>query len=66
VRNLGDVMLEGDHVYGDGVSAVIIANAVFFFSIRVFSGLHEIWFQWPAAVLLLIAFLRAAKGRGPS
>jgi hypothetical protein len=28
----------------------------------VFSGLHQIWFQWPAAVLLLIAFLRAARG----
>jgi hypothetical protein len=27
----------------------------------VLSGLNHIWFQWPAAVLLLIAFLRAAS-----
>ena len=47
-------------------SVVLIAITVFLFVINVFSGLHEIWFQWPAAVLLLIAFLRAAKGRGPS
>jgi adenylate cyclase len=47
-------------------SVVLIAITVFLFAINVFSGLHEIWFQWPAAVLLLIAFLRAAKGRGPS
>ena len=45
-------------------SVVLIAITVFLFAINVFSGLHEIWFQWPAAVLLLIAFLRAAKGRG--
>jgi adenylate cyclase len=47
-------------------SVVLIAITVFLFMINVFSGFHEIWFQWPAAVLLLIAFLRAAKGRGPS
>ena len=47
-------------------SVVLIAITVFLFAINVFSGLHQIWFQWPAAVLLLIAFLRAAKGRGPS
>ena len=47
-------------------SAVLIAVTIFLFAINVFSGLHQIWFQWPAAVLLLIAFLRAAKGRGPS
>ena len=45
-------------------SVVPVAIAVFLFAINVFSGLHEIWFQWPAAVLLLIAFLRAARGRG--
>jgi adenylate cyclase len=45
-------------------SVVLIAITIFLFVINVFSGLHEIWFQWPAAVLLLIAFLRAAKGRG--
>jgi len=44
----------------------MIAITVFLFAINVFSGLHEIWFQWPAAPLLLIAFLRAAKQRGPS
>ncbi len=48
------------------VSAVMIAIAVFLFVINVFSGLHQIWFQWPAAPLLLIAFLKAAKQRGPS
>jgi adenylate cyclase len=47
-------------------SVVLIAVAIFLFVINVFSGLHEVWFQWPGAVLLLIAFLRAAKGRGPS
>jgi adenylate cyclase len=44
-------------------SVVLIAITIFLFAINVFSGLHEIWFQWPAAVLLLIAFLRAARGR---
>jgi adenylate cyclase len=45
---------------------VMIAITVFLFAINVFSGFHKIWFQWPAAPLLLIAFLRAAKQRGPS
>ena len=40
------------------LSAVMIAIVVFLFVINVFSGLKDIWFQWPAAVLLLIAFLR--------
>ena len=44
------------------LSRVMIAITVFLFAINVFSGLHQIWFQWPAAVLLLIAFLRAARG----
>jgi adenylate cyclase len=48
------------------VSVVLIAITLFLFAINVFSGLHEIWFQWPAAVLLLIAFLRATKRRDPS
>ena len=48
------------------LSVVMIAIVVFLFAINVFSGLNHIWFQWPAAVLLLIAFLRAAKGRGSS
>jgi len=47
-------------------SAVLIAVSVFLFAINVFSGLHQIWFQWPVAVLLLIAFLRAARGGGSS
>jgi len=47
-------------------SAVLIAVSLFLFAINVFSGLRHVWFQWPVAVLLLIAFLGAAKGRGPS
>jgi adenylate cyclase len=43
-------------------SAVLIAIAGFLFVINVFSGFHRIWFHWPVAVLLLIAFLRAARG----
>jgi adenylate cyclase len=46
--------------------ARLIALAVFLFLINVFSGLHHIWFQWPAAVLLLIALLwGAGRGRPP-
>src|ERR1700722_3863788 len=44
-------------------SVVLITITIFLFVINVSGGLHEIWFQWPAAVLLLIAFLRAARGR---
>lgn len=47
-------------------SAVLIAVAVFLFVINVFTGLHHVWFHWPVAVLLLIAFLRAARGNRPS
>jgi adenylate cyclase len=43
------------------LSAVMIAIVVFLFAINMFSGLNHVWFQWPAAVLLLIAFLRAAS-----
>jgi adenylate cyclase len=43
-------------------SAVLIAIAAFLFMTNVFSGFHRVWFQWPVAVLLLIAFLRAARG----
>jgi hypothetical protein len=28
-------------------SVLLIAITVFLFAINVFSGLHEIWFQWP-------------------
>jgi adenylate cyclase len=41
------------------------AFAVFLFVINVFSGVHSIWFQWPAAPLLLIAFLRVLLQRKP-
>jgi adenylate cyclase len=47
------------------LSAVMIALAVFLFVINVFSGIRHIWFHWPAALLLLIAFLRAAIPRKP-
>ncbi len=47
-------------------SARLIAVAVFLFLINVFSGLNHIWFHWPVAALLLIAFLRAAFPRKPS
>lgn len=43
------------------LSAVMITLAVFMFLINLFSGLSHIWFQWPATVFLLIAFLRAAS-----
>jgi adenylate cyclase len=48
------------------LSAVMIAIVVFLFVINVFSGLNHLWFHWPAAVLLLIALLRAARRSGPS
>jgi len=48
------------------LSVVTIALAVFLFLINVFSGLDHIWFHWPAAPLLLIAFLRAVIQRKPS
>jgi adenylate cyclase len=48
-------------------SAVLIAVAFFLFLINVYSGLHSIWFQWPATPLLLVAFLKAAfRHRKPS
>jgi adenylate cyclase len=48
------------------LSAVMIAIAVFLFVINVFTGLNHIWFHWPAAPLLLVAFLRAARSSRPS
>jgi adenylate cyclase len=42
-------------------TARAIALAVFLFLTNVFSGLHHIWFQWPVAVLLLIAILGARR-----
>ena len=47
-------------------SGVLIAVAVFLFLINAFSGLNHVWFHWPVAALLLIAFLRAAFPRKPS
>jgi adenylate cyclase len=41
--------------------ARLVALAAFLFLINVFSGLHHIWFQWPVAVLLLIALLSARR-----
>ena len=48
------------------LSAAMIALAVFLFVLNVLSGLNSIWFQWPAAPLLLIAFLREVIWRKPS
>jgi adenylate cyclase len=45
------------------LTAAMIALAVFMFLINMFSGLDQIWFQWPAAPLLLIAFLWAVIQR---
>ena len=47
------------------LSAAIIALVVFLFLINVFTGLHDIWFHWAAAPLLLIAFLWAVIRRKP-
>jgi len=42
-------------------TARLVTIAVFLFLINVFSGLHHVWFQWPVAVLLLIAILSARR-----
>jgi adenylate cyclase len=42
-------------------SATLINVAVLLFLINLFTGLNHPWFQWPAAPLLLIALLRAAR-----
>lgn len=47
------------------LAAVTIALAAFMFVINVFSGLHRIWFHWPAAVFLLIAILWTVIRRKP-
>ncbi len=46
-------------------SAVLINVAVLLFLINVFSGMHSVWFQWPATPLVLVAILRAANARKP-
>jgi adenylate cyclase len=48
------------------IIAAIIALAVFIFLINVFSGLDDLWFQWPVAPLLLIVVLWAILRRKPS
>ncbi len=48
------------------LTAVAITLAVFMFLINVFSGFDEIWFQWPATLLILIAVLWAVIRRKPS
>jgi adenylate cyclase len=48
------------------LTAAMIALAVFMFLINVFSGLDQIWFQWPAAPLLLIGILWGVMQRKPS
>jgi adenylate cyclase len=48
------------------LAAVTIALAVFMFLINVFTGLHSIWFHWPAAVFVLIAILWTVIRRKPS
>ena len=47
-------------------SATLIAIAGFLVLINVFSGLHEIWFHWPVAPLLLFAVLWAAFHSKPA
>jgi len=39
---------------------------VFLFLINVFSGLHEIWFHWPAISMLFVAVLWKALRRHPA
>jgi adenylate cyclase len=44
------------------VSAAIVVSA-FLIVINVLTGMHRIWFQWPVAALLFLAFLRTVLGR---
>ncbi len=43
--------------------AVALALSVFLFAINAFTGFREIWFQWPTAGILLVAFLRVLLRR---
>jgi adenylate cyclase len=45
--------------------AVPLAVAGFLVLINVFSGLHNVWFHWPVAVLLFIVVLRTVLRREP-
>jgi adenylate cyclase len=47
-------------------TAAILAVSGFLILINVFTGLHRTWFQWPVAVLLLIAILRTVLRRRPA
>ena len=40
--------------------ATLLVIAAFLVLVNVFSGLHEIWFHWPVAPMLLVALLWAA------
>ena len=47
--------------------AVALTVSGFLFLINVFSGLHTIWFHWPAAALLFIGIMRTVlQNRPPS
>jgi adenylate cyclase len=46
--------------------AVPLVVAGFLVLINVFTGLHDIWFHWPVAVLLFIAVLRTVLRRKPA
>ncbi len=43
-------------------AATLIAVAAFIFLINIFSGMNHIWFHWPVAVLLFLAFLSIVRG----
>ncbi len=47
------------------VAAVLVVSG-FLFLINAFSGLHEIWFHWPTAAMLLIAGLWMVFRRKPT
>jgi len=44
-------------------AAIVIS--VFLFLVNLFSGLHEIWFQWPAMTMLFLVFLWMGLQRNP-
>jgi adenylate cyclase len=47
------------------VAAVLVISG-FLFLVNVFSGLHEVWFHWPTAAMLLIAGLWMVLRRKPA
>jgi adenylate cyclase len=44
-------------------AAIVIS--VFLFLINLFSGLHEIWFHWPAMSILFVVLLWMGLRRNP-